>query len=299
VFQPFRVRATLSIVLTVAVLLPATACNAWRVMFPSRVYETQPPALPETMAETSVLLFTKTNGYRHHEAIEAGVPFFEALAKERGWTLFHTENGAVHSPELLARFDAVVWFQTSGDTLDAAQRAALQDWIEDGGGFVAVHGAGGDLSYDWRWYVEQLIGAQFVGHIMNPQFQEAKLVVEDRSHPATAKLPASFQHTEEWYSFEASPRARDARILATVDESTYQLDLGWIGWFRDGQLEMGSDHPVVWSHCPGAGRALFSALGHLAAAYDVPEHRALLEGAVAWAAGLHGRECSHPLAPLR
>jgi type 1 glutamine amidotransferase len=285
------------LLLLLATLLPATACSAWRVLFPARIYETEPPALPDSQAETSILLFTKTNGYRHHEAIAAGVPFFESLAKRRGWSLFHTENGAVHRADLLERFDVVVWFQTSGDTLDEEQKAALQSWIVGGGGFVAIHGAGGDFSYDWSWYVEQLIGAQFVGHIMSPQFQQAVVIVEDRTHPATAGLAETFQHTEEWYSFGASPRERGARVLLSVDENSYEQDLGWLGWFSENRLTMG-DHPVVWSHCPGAGRALFSALGHQAASYEAPENRAILEGALAWAAGLHGRACTHPLAPL-
>ena len=198
---------------------------------------------------------------------------------------------------MLERFDAVVWFQTSGDTLGPDQRAALRSWIEGGGGFVGVHNAGGDFSYDWAWYADDLIGARFVGHIMDPQFQQARVLVEDREHPATAGLPATFDHTEEWYSFEASPRTRGARVLLSVDESSYALEMGWVGLFLGNRLEMG-DHPVVWSHCPGAGRALYSALGHQAESYQAPEHRALLEGAVAWAAGLHGRDCTNALAPL-
>jgi len=297
--MPTNLRTWLAIIALSGVLLPATACNAFRVLFPARSYDATPPSLPDdgSKAGVSILLFTKTNGFRHHEAIEAGVPFFQELAKQRGWSIFHTENGAVHTPELLDRFDAVVWFQTSGDTLDESQKAALRGWIERGGGFVGVHGAGGDPSYEWEWYVEDLIGAQFVGHIMDPQFQEARVVVEDRTHPATADLPETFQHTEEWYSFAASPRERGVRVLLSIDESSYEQEIGWLGLFTSNRLTMG-DHPVVWSHCPGKGRALYSALGHQPAAYQVPEHRALLEGAIAWAAGLHGNECSESLAPV-
>ena len=99
-------------------VLTSTGCSLWRTFFPARVYEAQPPELPPVSSGPEVLLFTKTNGYRHHEAIAKGVPFFEELAQRRGWALFHTENGAVHREALLDRFDVVVWFQTSGDTLD-------------------------------------------------------------------------------------------------------------------------------------------------------------------------------------
>ncbi|MCA9509331.1 MAG: ThuA domain-containing protein, partial [Myxococcales bacterium] len=260
------------------------------VFFPSHAHESVAPVLPE-LPRPAVLLFTKTNGFRHHEAIEAGVPAIERVAARRGWSVFHTENGAVHAPALLARFDAVVWFQTSGDVLSEPQRDALRRWIEDGGGFVGIHNAVGERHYDWRWYVRDLVGAQFVGHTMSPQFQRARVLVDDRAHPATRALPAAFDHVEEWYSFDASPRARGARVLLRVDEATYTPE----GW--GGDLRMGADHPVVWSHCPGRGRALLSALGHQAEAYAVPEHLALLEGAIAWAAAGPGAPCDDVLAP--
>jgi type 1 glutamine amidotransferase len=45
---------------------------------------------------------------------------------------------------------------------------------------------------------------------------------------------------------------------------------------------MGEDHPVIWSHCIGRGRSIYSALGHLADAYSEPEHLRFLEEAVGW-----------------
>jgi type 1 glutamine amidotransferase len=88
-------------------------------------------------------------------------------------------------------------------------------------------------------------------------------------------------HEDEWYSFERSARGPGVRVLARLDETSYApREL-----FRS--IAMG-DHPIVWSHCPGRGRAFYSALGHAAATYARPEHAALLEGAVAWAAGLEG-----------
>jgi type 1 glutamine amidotransferase len=51
------------------------------------------------------------------------------------------------------------------------------------------------------------------------------------------------------------------------------------------------DHPVVWSRCVGKGRALYSTLGHGADAYRTSEHPLLLEGAIAWAAGVEGDGC--------
>ncbi len=275
----------------VALVLCASAslagCDAWRVFFPAQVYETEPPELPADLAAPALLVFSKTNGFRHKEAIPAGVALFEEIAAKRGWSLFHTENGATFNAEQLARFAAVVWLNTSGDTLNADQKAALKTYLEGGGGFVGVHGAGGDPEYAWKWYVDTLVGAQFIGHIMRPQLQDAEVVVEVRDHPATRHLSARFTHNEEWYSFDRSPRGDGVTVLASVDESTYSPILNIPLMKRD--LSMG-DHPVIWQRCVGRGRVFYSALGHQASAYQ-NEHAGILEGAAAWAMALEGEGC--------
>ena len=208
------------------------------------------------------------------------------MAKARGWGYFQTENGATFRPDILARFDAVVFNNVSGDVFDAGQRAALRAFVERGGGFVAIHGSGGDGEYDWKWYGETLIGAKFIGHPMFPQFQQAVVRVDNGSHPATRSLPETWIQSDEWYSFARSPRLDGANVLLTVDERTYpnRKTFGI-------DLSMGADHPVAWWHCMGRGRALYSALGHAAEAYDEPGYRAMLEGAVSWALRLDGAGC--------
>ena len=264
-------------------------CNAWRSFFPSRAYEMEPPELPADLVAPAILVFTKTNGFRHEEAIPAGLGLLEQIATERGWSFFHTESSAAFTPAILSRFAVTVWHNTSGDTLNPEQKQHLQHWIEQGGGFVGLHGAGGDPSYDWAWYVEELIGAQFIGHIMGPQFQDATAVVENRTHPATRDLPDSFVHHEEWYSFDRSVRDKGFDVLVRVDEASYSPELHMLWMDRD--LRMGDDHPVVWSRCLGRGRTFFSALGHLEAAYQRPEMKSLLGGALSWAAGGEGPSC--------
>lgn len=264
-------------------------CNAWRSFFPSHAYETEPPELPSDLVAPAILVFTKTNGFRHEEAIPAGLRLLEQIAAERGWSFFHTESGAAFTPAILSRFAVTVWHNTSGDTLNAEQKQHLRHWIEQGGGFVGLHGAGGDPSYDWAWYVEELIGAQFIGHTLGPQFQDATAVVENRTHPATRELPDSFVHHEEWYSFDRSVRDQGFDVLVRVDEASYSPELHMLWMDRD--LRMGDDHPVVWSRCLGLGRTFFSALGHLEAAYQRPEMKSLLGGAISWAAGGEGPAC--------
>ncbi len=267
-------------------LLLAGGCSGLRVFFPSNDHDTEPPVVPE-MSRPAVLVLSKTNGFRHEEAIPAGHAALEAIAKRRGWSIFPTENGAVINDADLAKFDVVVFHNTSGPILSSDQETALRKWVEAGGGFVGIHGAGGDPSYEWAWYVDELVGAQFTGHPMGPQFQEATVVVEDRAHPAAKHLPETWARTDEWYSFAESPRKKGVRVIATLDESTYSPEMHMF-YFIDRDLRMGDDHPILWSQCIGDGRAFYSAIGHQASAYEEELYVGVLEGAIAWAAGLEG-----------
>lgn len=277
-----------SLVLVLALTVALAGCSGLRVFFPSHEHDTEPPEVPE-MSRPAILVLSKTNGFRHEEAIPAGHSALEAIAKKRGWSIFATENGAVINDDDLAKFDVAVFHNTSGPILSEAQEASLKKWIEGGGGFVGLHGAGGDPSYEWDWYVDELIGAQFTGHPMGPQFQEATVVVEDQEHPASKHLPATWSRTDEWYSFESSPRAKGVRVLATLDESTYSPEVHMF-YVINSDLRMGEDHPVLWSQCIGDGRAFYSAMGHQASAYEEELYVGVLDGAIAWAAGLEG-EC--------
>src|SRR5262245_49230827 len=100
--------------------------------------------MPAQLTTPAILVFSKTNGFRHNETIPAASAALEAIAREHGWGIFFTENGAVFNHDSLTRFAATVWNNTSGDVLTADQKEAFRDYIENGGGFVGLHCAGGD-----------------------------------------------------------------------------------------------------------------------------------------------------------
>ena len=276
--------------LAIAALWAVGPGNAGRMFFDIGIaYDKDAPKLPE-LKQPAILIFSKTNGFRDSNQIATANAALEKIAKDKGWASFTTENAAVFNAEQLAKFKAVVWNSTSGDVLTPEQRAAFKAWMEAGGGFVGLHGAGGDPSYKWQWYVDDLIGAQFIGHTLSPQFQQGRLVIEDQTHPATKGLGAEWVREEEWYSFDKSPRAKGYHILVTLDEASY-APREKIPLLVDKDLRMGKDHPIVWTHCLGNGRAFYSALGHRAESYAEPKHLAMIAGAISWVAGIEGPEC--------
>jgi type 1 glutamine amidotransferase len=288
------IRLVSGLLLVIVALLVVSVARNWDLvqrlfLGGLKVYETQPPALPAKIPRPAILVFSKTNAFRHQEAIPAANALFARFAKEKGWGYFQTEIGAAFSPEILSHFDVVVFNNVSGDVFTPAQRDAFRSWLENGGGYVGIHASGDNSHQKWAWYMNDLIGAVFTQHTMRPQFQKATVHVEDATHPATRGLPTSWQRIEEWYSFDKSPRGKGYGILITVDEKTYNPQ-GMFG--KD--LHMG-DHPMVWWHCIGKGRVLYSAFGHQAQAYSEPEYRMLLTNAVTWAAHQQGGECGAPL----
>ena len=255
----------------------------WNIIFPSTHHDTKPPSITDPISSPAILVFSKTNQFRHRESIAAGLVHFEALAKERDWGFYATENGAVFNAEQLALFDTVIFLNATGDMLSNEQELAFQTWMEAGGGWLGVHAAGDGSHKTWDWYMENFIGAPYVAHILDPQFQVAKVVMEDLDHPVNRNIPTTWDHEEEWYSWASSPRETGFNILATVDESTYSPIQRWRG--EENDLSMG-DHPVVWSNCVGNGRSVYATMGHRAAAFEQEQYATILENALEWTLGV-------------
>jgi type 1 glutamine amidotransferase len=247
-------------------------------------YDQTPPALPEKIDHPAILVFSKSNGFRDNPSVDAGIALLKEIGERHHYGMVFTENAAVFNAKDLKRFDAVVWNNVSGDVLTVDQRRDFKAYIMHGGGFAGFHGSGGDPYYDWDWYADTLIGARFLSHPMAPQFQEAKVKVDDSHDSIMSGLPAEWAMTDEWYSFKTNPRANGAHVLATLDETTYKPMRGKT------DLHMG-DHPIAWTQCLGNGRSFYTAIGHRPESYSEPNTNKLMDAGVAWAAGAGGSSC--------
>lgn len=217
-------------------------------------------------AAVRVLVFSRTTGFRH-TSIPNGIEAVRALGLARGFEVESTEDPATFAPGTLARFDVLMFLNTTGDVLDAAQQSAFESFIRAGGGFVGIHSAA-DTEYAWPWY-GALMGAYFKSH---PAIQEATLLVVDPSHPSTAALPSTIVRTDEWYDFQSLP-APSITVLLTIDETSYTGGT------------MGAPHPIAWYHAFEGGRAWYTAMGHTAGTYSESIFLEHLAGGIRWAAG--------------
>lgn len=259
--------------------LPVTAAD--KVARCAR-YDNDLPALPElAKGKVRLLVMEKINGFKDAPSVNAAHAALVDMAARKGWSIAFTESGGAINAKTLAKVDAVVWNNISGDILSLSQRKALQAFLARGGGFAAMHGSAGDPTYFWDWYADKLIGARFAGHPMAPQFQDARVIVST-DHPIAkaAGLPREWRMKDEWYSFKTSPRAAGAKVIASLDEASYTRK----GMMAEAGLDMGNDHPIAWTNCLGKGRMFYSAIGHMPQTYTQPQALALLEAGIDWAA---------------
>lgn len=197
----------------------------------------------------SVLVFSKTEGYRH-ESIEDGQQMFRELAEDKNFTVEFSEDASVFDQSSLEKYNLIVFLSTTGDILDGEQQRELERFMEAGGSWMGIHAAA-DTEYDWPWY-NKLVGAYFLSH--PPGQPEATVRVTDRGHPSTEHLSEAWVRKDEWYNYKSIQN--DFTTLMRVDESTYEGG------------ENGEDHPIAWYKPIGNGRMFYTGLGHTRESYS-------------------------------
>jgi type 1 glutamine amidotransferase len=211
------------------------------------------------------LVFTKTTGFRH-DSIPDGVAAIQRLGRDHGFSVDTTADAARFTPDVLARYDVVVFLSTTGTPIKRrAQRRALESYIRAGGGFVGVHAAS-DTRGGWPWY-EGLVGTRFKRH--DPGTSARIVQVPDRRSAATRGLPSEWRRTDEWYLFRSNPRGR-VHLLAMLDEA----------------------RPLAWCHRYDGGRSVYTAMGHTKASFAEPRFAGHLLGAIEMAAGRARFDCA-------
>ena len=213
-----------------------------------------------------ILVFSKTEDFRHIESIETGITTLKKMGEEHNVLVDTTEDASLFNEQKLKNYNAVIFLNVSGAIFNPEQRIAFQRYIEAGGGFMAIH-ASTDAERDWPWYNE-LIGAYFNSH---PKVQKGIFQVVDKTHPATDSLPEHFELTDEFYNFQqVNP---DIKVLVKIDETSYQGG------------NMGENHPMVWYHDYDGGRSFYTEMGHTAESYNSPEVKKIIWGGLYYAMG--------------
>lgn len=242
-------------------------------------YETEKPSISIPLDKPAILLFSKTTGFRHGESIDASKSVLKDLSTKNGWFVYETEEGGIFNPEQIAQFEVVIFDNSTGPVLNEEQQITLQKYVENGGTLLGIHGAGDDSHHEFHWYEQNLLGARFSHHPLNPQFQKAQVSLRDTTFsPALAK---SFEDNDEWYVFFHQPTS--ATIVYSIDGDKI-LPSGNMLWMKDKNFGMGKNHPVAWHKNVGKGKTFYTSMGHSKEVWANPDFVSLIEEAIRWGA---------------
>ncbi|MER8070456.1 ThuA domain-containing protein [Streptomyces sp. NPDC094034] len=143
----------------------------------------------------------------------------------------------------------------------AAQRTGFEQYMRAGGAWLGFHvSAFTTEAQKWPWYHNEFLGSGgFKSNTWGPT--TAVLRTENRTHPSTSRLPATFTSAvSEWYSWTNDLRKNPAiDILASVDPVSFPLgtdpNQSWYSGY----------YPIVWSNMNY--RMLYTNFGHNAMDY--------------------------------
>ena len=203
----------------------------------------------------AILIFSGTTGYRH-ESIPAGIKAVRAIAARRGLGVVASEDPSVFSTGSLGRFQAIVLLSCTTDPKNPAsewlideRRTALQQFVRNGGGVLAIHAAA-DSHYNWPWYA-RLIGGRFARHPEGTP--TGKVTVVAPTDPIVRGLARSISRTDEWYYFEDYDPV--SKVLVTLDPASI------------GEKDT-NPNPVTWTRQINEGRIFYTAMGHTKESYS-------------------------------
>ena len=218
---------------------------------------------------TKVLVYDKPGWYVHPD-IGAINDHLKKIGADNGFQVEVSSDPAIFTAANLAKYQVLVLNNISemGTSVkNAAQRSALQAWIEGGGGLVGFHGSG-VVRDTWAWYI-QLLGTDWY---YDAAMQEARVFVPDKakSHPISIGSAAEARLSDEWNNFKVNvDTLAGISVVLAVDEASYDPTLkknasegGGVAGFRMADLQKGRVHPVSWTRIAGQGRVFYSCIGH-------------------------------------
>lgn len=260
--------------LTLAAFLAAPSANL-QAKSPSeqdvqKIKDALPAEAPAKPAKArKILIFSKTNGFRHG-SIATGAKALSLLGEKTGaWTAVHSEDDAMFEPETLKQFDAVVMVNTTGELFrprklpgDAEQKKAalereerlkksLVDFVKSGKGLAGTHSAT-DTYKNWKEY-NKMMGGAFAGH---PWHKKVPVQILASTHPVNKAFAGTqFEVTDEIYQFRNDTALSTERkmLLALDNEKLPDIDKGR----RDDKF-----YPISWVAKYGEGRTFYCSLGH-------------------------------------
>ncbi len=203
-------------------------------------------------------------GWAGHEPEQcAGI--VEKMLSGQGFKVHVETSTKAFANPLLAQMSLIVPICTQ-IKIEKEELANLTQAVRGGVGLAGFHGGMGDSFRDAVDY-QFMTGGQWVAHPGG--IIDYRVNITRHDDPVMAGIGDFDYHSEQYY-MHVDPANE---VLATTTFSGQYAP--WV----DGVVM-----PVVWKRRYGTGRVFYSALGHVAKEFGVPQMRSILERGMAWAA---------------
>ncbi len=260
-------------------VLTLSACESADTQIPVKDAGSSSTPIVTRTTPIRVLLYTKETEWMHPSTPVAAKVMLER-GRLRGWDVRESKESSELLKEDIGKTDVIFFLNSSGMTMNQAERDAFASYIAQGHGWVGAHAAS-HTDYDWP-FMADLIGAIFCCH---PPMAPGNLVVQDPSDPIVAHLPKTWAHTDEWYTYSRRPESNPkVKVLLTVDEHSIRPDYPGPGEYPG--LAVGY-HATTWTNRFGATRVFYTGLGHAPETWQDELFLTMLIKAVEWAAEAH------------
>lgn len=195
-----------------------------------------------------IAFYTGKNDQAHVSFVHEANRWFSETAKKYKFSYDSTNNWDNLNVDFLTRYDVVLFLDTRPEKPE--QQIAFEQYMKRGGAWMGFHFAAFALTpstfpQNWDWYHNEFLGSgEYKGNTWRPT--SAILRVEDRKHPATKHLHATFKSSpNEWYSWKNDLRKnQDIEVLVSINSSSFPLGTGPKLW----EIWHSGDYPVVWTN---------------------------------------------------
>jgi type 1 glutamine amidotransferase len=211
-----------------------------------------------------LLVFWRADAILHKGGVPAANKAIELMGKKTGaFTAEFSRDTDVLRPEVLARYDAIVFNSTAHLVIDdPAKKQALLDYVRNGGGVIGIHAAI-DMFRSWPEGA-QIIGATFAGHPWHPSGTWPVKLDEPDHVLARAWAKKNFTMHDEFYELGEPYTRQDRRVLLSLDSANPVVTSATPLHRPD------RDFAVSWIKRFGQGKVFYCMFGHLADPFQIP-----------------------------
>ncbi|MFD3441727.1 ThuA domain-containing protein [Streptomyces sp. NPDC058685] len=215
---------------------------------------------PQAPAFKVIAFYNGTWDAAHINFVKEANEWFPRTAAQNNFSYTATTNWELLANGGVNEYQVVLFLDDAPQS--AAQRAGFERYMRAGGGWMGFHvSAFTTNAAAWPWYYNQFLGSgNFRSNTWGPT--TSVLRTEDRTHPSTTGLPATFTSSvSEWYSWSNDLRNnQNIKILASVDPSSFPLGTD------PNQTWYSGYYPILWTNTQY--KMLYANFGHNAMNYD-------------------------------